>query len=59
MSTNEMDILGDRSSVQSGMAPFESNNFLLHTVVISVLSSTSFRDKKITISVSSNFSTCF
>lgn len=29
MSTNEMDALGDRSSVQSGMVPFESNNFLL------------------------------
>lgn len=45
--TNAMDTLGD-SSFQTGMVPFESNNFLLHTVDISVLSSISFSDKKIT-----------
>lgn len=43
-----MDTLNDRSSVQRCMAPFESNNFLLHAVDISVLSSINLRDKKIT-----------
>jgi len=41
MSTNEMDALGDRSSVQSGMIQVESGNSLLLTIAPPVLSSVS------------------